>query len=287
MPALKIDHKLCKKDGLCVRICQKVFYQRDRDSVPEVAHEEFCNRCGHCILICPSGAISHKDYTQGHIHPVQKRLIPSYEQIYEMITTRRSIRTFQKRPVEKEIIEKIIDCARYAPSAKNTQSTQYIVVQEKSSIRTIASATADFLVGRRLNNPVIKRLYALRGAGSPEELSQMAERFMFLAESMRKDIDLVLFETPVLILFHADSRIRFASENANLACQNATLAACSLGIGCFYTGYVVTACSHDKKLKRFLGLPERHRIYAGLALGYPLIQFTKWIERNPARVKWM
>lgn len=53
--------------------------------------------------------------------------------IYE----RRSIRKYQDKQVEKELIEKIIDAGRMAPSAKNRQPWQYIVLGGKSK--------ADFL----------------------------------------------------------------------------------------------------------------------------------------------
>ena len=289
MPLVTIDPGLCLKDGLCVRICHKVFSRKAEDAVPEVEHEALCNACGHCALICPSGAIRLEGVPADKIHPVRRDIIPSYEQVRELIATRRSIRTFQKRSVEKEAIEKIIEGARFAPSAKNTGSTRFMVVQDGTLLRAIASATADWLgkVAKKLKNPVWRKLYVMSGAGDAEEMTKWIGQFSLMAENMRQGTDHVLFEAPALILFHADRSVRFADENANLALQNGTLIACSLGLGSFYTGYVVTAAGHDKTIPRLVGLPKGQKIYGGLALGYPEIRFSRWVERNPATVRWM
>ena len=124
MARVTIDADRCQKDGLCVRVCRKVLSRKDQDSLPEVAHEESCNLCGHCALICPSGAISIENCRSEMIHPARAELMPSYEQVHEMIVSRRSTRTFQEKPVDRDVIKKVIDGARFAPSAKNSESRE-------------------------------------------------------------------------------------------------------------------------------------------------------------------
>jgi len=288
MSLVSIDRRRCKKDGLCVRVCEKVFAQEAEGSVPIVAHEEHCNSCGHCVLICPAGAIIQKDCPPEKLHAVQNEILPSYESLREMIVSRRSIRNFQKRDIEKELIEKVIDGARFAPSAKNTQSTQFVVIQDRMLLRNIASATAEWLgkTAKRLKNPVLRKLYLLRGEKSADEVMKWISQFELIVERMRSGSDPILREAPVLVLFHAHQSVSFAEANANLAVQNAMLIATSLGLGTFYTGYVVAASGRDKTTRRLLGLPKNHRVYGGLAIGYPEITFSQWIERNPAVITW-
>lgn len=57
----------------------------------------------------------------------------------ECITTRRSIRSFTEQPVSREILEKIVAAAAYAPSWKNTQITRYIAVENPSLKAQIAA----------------------------------------------------------------------------------------------------------------------------------------------------
>ncbi len=288
MSIITIDPARCIKDGLCVRICEKVFAQDTPGSLPVVAREENCNSCGHCVLLCPSGAITHADCPPEKLHRVRAEILPPYEAVREMVVARRSIRTFQKRTVERDLIEKVLEGARFAPSAKNTQSTQFMVIQNKEILREIASATAKWLgkVARQLRNPVLRRLYLLRGEKSVDEVTRWIKQFEFIAERMKKGRDPILFGAPVLLLFHAHQATSFAEANANLAVQNAMVIASSLGLGTFYTGYIVAASGRDKTVRRLLGLIKNHSIYGGLALGYPEITFSKWIDRNPAMITW-
>jgi nitroreductase/NAD-dependent dihydropyrimidine dehydrogenase PreA subunit len=289
MSLVTIDRERCRKDGLCVRVCKKVFSQKTKDSVPVVAHEASCNSCGHCVLVCPSGAISQVNCPPEILHPVRTNLMPSYEQMREMIVTRRSIRTFQERPVEKELIEKVIDGARFAPSLKNTQTTRFTVVQDKALLHAMASSTAEWLgkVAGRLKNPLWRKLYTLRGENDVEQVLQWIDQLDLMAEKMRRNVDVVLFGAPLLLVFHADKTMRSADVNATLALHNATMIASSLGLGSFYTGYVVTACGHDRAIPRLLELPQKQRVYGGLAIGYPAIQFSRWIDRRPAQIRWL
>lgn len=51
--------------------------------------------------------------------------------ILELIKSRRSIRKYKEKPVEKEKIEKIMEAARWAPSAKNSQPWKFIIMKTK------------------------------------------------------------------------------------------------------------------------------------------------------------
>lgn len=51
-------------------------------------------------------------------------------QLIQAIKKRRSIRRYQDIGVAKELIEDLIDCARIAPSAKNRQPWEFVIVQD-------------------------------------------------------------------------------------------------------------------------------------------------------------
>lgn len=58
-------------------------------------------------------------------------------QAIEAMKTRRSIRTYTAQPVERKIIEEIVDCARLAPTAMNDQPWEFIVITEKLALAGI------------------------------------------------------------------------------------------------------------------------------------------------------
>lgn len=63
--------------------------------------------------------------------------------IYELIKGRRSIRSYKQEPVEKEKLDRILDAARFAPSAANMQPLHFVVVQNaeiKQQLKTTYNA---------------------------------------------------------------------------------------------------------------------------------------------------
>ena len=61
----------------------------------------------------------------------------------ELLKTRRSIRAYTPQAVPREIIEDIIDCGRLAPTARNEQPWEFVVVTDKAVRSGIAQA-ADY-----------------------------------------------------------------------------------------------------------------------------------------------
>lgn len=59
----------------------------------------------------------------------------------EAIATRHSTREFTPRPVPREVIEKIVDAGRRAPTARNEQPWEFVVVTEAETRRRIADLT--------------------------------------------------------------------------------------------------------------------------------------------------
>jgi nitroreductase len=55
----------------------------------------------------------------------------------EVLQNRRSIRTYAAQPVEREIVEEIVDCARLAPTAMNDQPWDFVVLTAKEDLQRI------------------------------------------------------------------------------------------------------------------------------------------------------
>jgi nitroreductase len=211
--------------------------------------------------------------------------------VLELIHNRRSKRLFKDVPVERDVFEKVLEAARYAPSAHNEQSTEYIIIQDKPIIREITQLTAEYIekLVKAIQNPIgrmfIRRALGRRGAATLFELAPEMEGLVSLYES---GIDWILRSAPVLVLFCADSAGgSFAGVNANLALHNASLAAETVGLGCFYAGFVIHATERDNRIAKLVSLPITHKIYGALAMGYSRLKFKKWPERNPAKITWV
>jgi hypothetical protein len=89
------------------------------------------------------------------------------------------------------------------------------------------------------------------------------------------------------LLFYGNKNIINSDVNASLFLQNATYSCQSLGLGSFYSGFVVFAAKRDKNLQRLLELPQNFQIYGGLAIGYPKYQYNLCIIRDKPEIKWI
>ena len=61
------------------------------------------------------------------------------DELHELAANRRSIRGYDKsKDVSDEVVRKIIDCARWAPSGGNGQPWEFIVVRDKETRHRIS-----------------------------------------------------------------------------------------------------------------------------------------------------
>ena len=285
------DNDKCQKCGICVLTCPlSIFTQENEDSIPEIADLGLCVSCGHCVSICPQNAIHHSEYPDDSIKQINVEKIPSREDLMELLRTRRSTRVFLDRPVERKLIEEIIGAALYAPSAHNLQTTEYIVIQDKGLLEKVANATDKFYekLVSQLHNPLIRQIIRIMNRKQASGIIEiLLPSFENLLVEVKNGRDPVLRDAPVLMLFHADERAVLADINAQLALQNAALMAYAQGLGSFWTGYLVSACERDKYIRRLVNLPDKHKVYGGLAIGYPRFKFNKWPERRTPKITWL
>lgn len=61
---------------------------------------------------------------------------------FECIKIRRSVREYQDRPVEKALLEKVVDAARRAPSARAEEPWEFVAIQEKDTLRKLGQLAA-------------------------------------------------------------------------------------------------------------------------------------------------
>ncbi len=154
------------------------------------------------------------------------------------IKERRSIRKYKSDKVEKEIIEKIIDSAIYAPSWKNSQTARYVVVTDKSVKDNIAeNGTLGFSKNKNNINsaPVLVALITVDGISgyNPDG-------------------------TPT-----TDKGEHWQSFDAGIACEAFCLSAYEYGLGTLIMGIY-----DEKKVADILGLKENEKVSALIALGY-------------------
>ena len=100
--------------------------------------------CGQCVAICPVGALDNKYTPLEKQRPVTMPVLDSAT-AYEFLRMRRSVRNFKPQAPTDEEITRMLDVARYAPTAGNSQGMYYIVIRDKEQIRAIADTVAEWM----------------------------------------------------------------------------------------------------------------------------------------------
>jgi len=62
--------------------------------------------------------------------------------VYAAIRTRKSVRSYLDKPVEKEKLNRVLEAARLAPSASNSQEWRFVVVTDAEKRRRLAEEAA-------------------------------------------------------------------------------------------------------------------------------------------------
>ena len=276
---IHIEQETCIKCGKCVQVCPSEIMLQDKETKTiSLQHIEHCIGCGHCVDVCPTDSIVHSDFPPETVHPIDYSKMPTPEQIMLLLKSRRSNRTITPQPIPQAWLEQIIEAARSAPTASNSRKIDFTLITDPEKLKQIVDCTVTILdhVRKTLNNPVIKFLFKPFLSG--------AYRYLPVFERLKRNRmmgkDPILQNATALLIIHTPRNSRFGCEDANLAYQNASLMAQSLGVSQIYMGFILAATKQDKKgqLLQLFGIDEKPQ--AIMALGIPAFRYPKYTDKR-------
>ncbi len=285
---VSLDRAACTGCGRCVRACPGRVFAQTGGGPPEIDPEAQCIACGHCLALCPADAVVH---SLAALEPAEAdpAPAPTAEQVLGFLRSRRSVRQFRNETIDRDLLTRVLEAAAWAPSAKNLQATELIVVEDPGLLHALSGATAEYLRGvcRQLSSPMRRAL--LRRVAGPlvDGVTPMLPAFAKLVAEWDAGRDAVLFGAPCLVVFAADPSTTLAVESAQLALHTIALAAHAHGLAGFYAGYLYSAAARDRGIASLLGLGDRRRIVGALALGWPACDFLGVPARPRPAVTWL
>ncbi|MBO5437674.1 MAG: nitroreductase family protein [Thermoguttaceae bacterium] len=287
----------CIHCSLCTEICPAHLFiwspegsaEHEPSDVPIVPHPEACIQCGHCVCLCPADAIEHSAFPPEAKLPIPEDPLPSWENFHQLASTRRSVRKFQHAPVPRKQIAQILQTAETAPTACNGRHVHWTAVSDPEILHQIRQETLSVL--RKglalLESPfgfLAAKLFPRSSAGRNYDRIPMMRSLLKASETQ----DLILYDAPALLAAHCSVKgSPFAQGDAQLALQNAALAAHALGLGSFYVGFVTWATQENPAIGKLLQLPKDHQLAGGLAVGIPAVQYRFAPVREFPEIRWL
>ena len=95
----------------------------------------------------------------------------------------------------------------------------------------------------------------------------------------------MLLDAQAWIVFYSAKNAGYGAVSASCAMQNAMLMADRLGLGSFYTSFLLAPTMRGFLLHDFLGLDHDQEVHGALAVGVPKLEDKKWPSREPANVR--
>jgi nitroreductase len=166
----------------------------------------------------------------------------------QILITRRSVRSFDSRLVSENDIISIIEAARLAPSACNSQTWRFIFVTRREIIRKICHEAMRPIIP---NKWLEKAPLVIVGCS---QLDVVANR----------------------IGAHVTG-IEYYQIDLGIAMEHMVLKATELGLGTCWIGWF-----DENELKDILEIPKKIKVSALLAVGYPKNASGKKRKRKPA-----
>lgn len=273
MNLFTIDGKKCKRDGICVAECpMKIIELQDAKSLPTPAMDaaERCVRCGHCVAVCPHGAFTHAMMKIEDFPPVRKDLALTSEQAEHFLRSRRSIRSYQERPVERETLQHLIEIARYAPTGSNSQLVSWLAIHSRKEVKKLGGMVID------LFREMVK-------AKHPFAVNYRLDQTITAWEN---GVDIVSRSAPALVVAHAPKEYGLAHVDCASALAYLDLAAPTLGLGACWAGFFMLANLQWKPLQEALELPEGNAACGIMMVGYPKYKYQRLVPRNQPKITW-
>lgn len=233
---------------------------------PLEINPDSCISCGQCVAVCPNSAIDNVKSPLSDEVPIRDFPVIDSKTAEQFLRSRRSIRCYKDKSVPQKKLLELVNIARFAPTAGNSQGISYIIVQDKKILEKTTEIIIEWMEKQLKGKchwsfPLHVRCYRENG------------------------IDTILRNAPHLILGTAKKEFRNGRENTISSFSYVELFATALGLGSCWAGlFEMCAFSNYSPLIDLFNVPENKVITGALMVGYPEYTFKRLADRNPLSV---
>jgi nitroreductase len=166
------------------------------------------------------------------------------DQMMDIIKKRMSIRAYQDKSLPENVLNSIMEAAKNAPTARNSQQLEYKIITNK-------------VLSKKLSDRIMAVLQKEMAAmpNRPPAPPMPARPHMF-------------YNAPLLIIIAGPKDNGWIDADAALGVNNIMLYATSLGLGSCFIG-MARLLEKDPEMLKELHIADNQKIAASVVVGYP------------------
>lgn len=178
--------------------------------------------------------------------------------VFDVINSRRSVRSYKKDQLKDEEIEKIINAGIMAPTARGEQPWHFTIIQDQNLLK-------------EMNDVAL------------ENMASSGDDFL---ESIAKSGRNILHNAPTVVIVSGKESANNIQADCSAAIENILLAAEGLDIGACWIG-LIKAYFNDPNSSKNLRIPNGYIPLYGVTLGYKDLENQGNPNRNKNVIDWI
>ena len=181
-------------------------------------------------------------------------------ELMDVIYARRTVRGYTGKPVSREIIDKLLDAAVQAPTGMNAQPWAFGIIEGVERLRDYSDRAKAYLLEHLDEFPGL-------------------ERYRGMFEDPQQNL---CYGAPACIVVYSRPGGATPVNDCTMAAQNIMLAACDMGLGSCWVGFLGFLLNQPD-VKQAFGVPDDYQALAPIVIGYAAGE-TSPVQKDPPQV---
>lgn len=277
MAQLSVNEDKCSGCGLCENQCGfKKTISVTNGKAQYKDNMKGCIQCLHCFKICPNSAITY------NANSTKQPTVYKPGDTVSTVLKRYSCRKYKEKSIDRNLLSTVINEANTAPLFDiNFNERKFYVVDDAEKLEGVRSVVLSQIGKVRKIFGILVKIPCLPKSKKKEYQSIIDLFTMILKKNKESDS---LFHGASALVMVAGLKSKTASKDNSLyAMSQFLIAAEGKQLGTCINGFV---SFFSKQVQSYLGIPKNYEIHGASVVGYPAIQFTRYIVRNDSAIEW-